>query len=226
MSETYFSSLCSLHCECVCYVCFFFQIRNYSDCACVQSRQVITPSGGNHELQVVIVKTYLNENGYALAGKCERTCGTLITFLIFLFIVTLITACAQPSAIIVTLRCVSHLSLWTIYHFSAEIVFWYQSLNVIVSIHSRHKSYCRHNSNYYVYKFWKQEIVFMFTVICIHIGPWKSRKDLLLWECSLFFLELSVRQSMFEGRQARLESSLNRNSFGQIYLGFLIIEMS
>ncbi|TTH23513.1 Solute carrier organic anion transporter family member 5A1 [Bagarius yarrelli] len=81
-------------------------IRNYSDCACVQSRQVITPSGGNHELQVVIVKTYLNENGYALAGKCERTCGTLITFLIFLFIVTLITACAQPSAIIVTLRSV------------------------------------------------------------------------------------------------------------------------
>lgn len=82
------------------------QIRNYSDCACVQSRQVITPSGGNHDLQVVIVKTYLNENGYALAGKCERTCGTLITFLIFLFIVSLITACAQPSVIIVTLRSV------------------------------------------------------------------------------------------------------------------------
>ncbi|NP_001340277.1 solute carrier organic anion transporter family member 5A1a precursor [Danio rerio] len=81
-------------------------IRNYSDCACVQSRQVITPSGGNHELQLVIVKTYLNENGFALAGKCERTCGTLITFLIFLFIVTLITACAQPSVIIVTLRSV------------------------------------------------------------------------------------------------------------------------
>lgn len=83
------------------------QIRTYSDCACVQSRQVITPSGGNHDLQVVIVKTYLNENGYALAGKCERTCGTLITFLIFLFIVTLITACAQPSVIIVTLRSAS-----------------------------------------------------------------------------------------------------------------------
>ncbi len=83
------------------------QIRNYSDCACVQSRQVITPSGGNHDLQVVIVKTYLNENGYALAGKCERTCGTLITFLIFLFIVSLITACAQPSVIIVTLRSAS-----------------------------------------------------------------------------------------------------------------------
>ncbi|XP_016419688.1 solute carrier organic anion transporter family member 5A1-like [Sinocyclocheilus rhinocerous] len=81
-------------------------IRNYSDCACVQSRQVITPSGGNHDLQVVIVKTYLNENGYALAGKCERTCGTLITFLIFLFIVILITACAQPSVIIVTLMSV------------------------------------------------------------------------------------------------------------------------
>uniref|UniRef100_A0A671K612 Solute carrier organic anion transporter family member n=1 Tax=Sinocyclocheilus anshuiensis TaxID=1608454 RepID=A0A671K612_9TELE len=46
-------------------------------------------------------------NGYALVGKCEHTCGTLITFLIFLFIVTLITACAQPSIIIVTLRSAS-----------------------------------------------------------------------------------------------------------------------
>lgn len=94
----------------------FFQIRNYSDCACVQSRQVITPFGGNHKLQVVIVKTYLNENGYAIAGKCERTCGTLITFLIFIFIVTLITACAQPSAIIVTLRYVSLYQLLTIFN--------------------------------------------------------------------------------------------------------------
>ncbi|XP_076147032.1 solute carrier organic anion transporter family member 5A1 [Alosa pseudoharengus] len=83
-------------------------IRNYTDCACVQSRQVITPpSGGQgHQLQLVIVKTYLNENGFALSGKCDRTCNTLIPFLIFLFIVTLITACAQPSAIIVTLRSV------------------------------------------------------------------------------------------------------------------------
>lgn len=83
------------------------QIRNYSDCACVQSRQVITPSSsgqGTNQLQLVIVKTYLNENGYAVSGKCDRTCSTLIPFLIFLFIVTLITACAQPSAIIVTLR--------------------------------------------------------------------------------------------------------------------------
>ena len=83
------------------------QIRNYSDCACVQSRQVITPSSsasGSNQLQLVIVKTYLNENGYAVSGKCDRTCSTLIPFLIFLFIVTLITACAQPSAIIVTLR--------------------------------------------------------------------------------------------------------------------------
>lgn len=82
-------------------------VRNYSDCACVQSRQVITPSSGGQggpQLQLVIVKTYLNENGHALSGKCERTCGTLIPFLVFLFIVTLITACAQPSAIIVTLR--------------------------------------------------------------------------------------------------------------------------
>ncbi|PWA13927.1 hypothetical protein CCH79_00018104 [Gambusia affinis] len=82
-------------------------IRNYSDCACVQSRQVITPSSGgqgSNQLQLVIVKTYLNENGYAVSGKCDRTCNTLIPFLIFLFIVTLITACAQPSAIIVTLR--------------------------------------------------------------------------------------------------------------------------
>ncbi|XP_067107424.1 solute carrier organic anion transporter family member 5A1 [Osmerus mordax] len=83
-------------------------IRNYTDCGCVQSRQVITPpSGGQgNQLQLVIVKTYLNENGFALAGKCDRTCNTLIPFLIFLFIVTLITACAQPSAIIVTLRSV------------------------------------------------------------------------------------------------------------------------
>lgn len=50
------------------------------------------------------MKTYLNENGHAMSGKCNRTCGTLIPFLVFLFIVTLITACAQPSAIIVTLR--------------------------------------------------------------------------------------------------------------------------
>ncbi|XP_066577014.1 solute carrier organic anion transporter family member 5A1 isoform X2 [Amia ocellicauda] len=83
-------------------------IKNYTDCACVQSRQVITPPTGGQrsQLRLVIVKTYLNENGYALSGKCDRTCNTLIPFLIFLFIVTLITACAQPSAIIVTLRSV------------------------------------------------------------------------------------------------------------------------
>ncbi|XP_075906478.1 solute carrier organic anion transporter family member 5A1 [Nelusetta ayraudi] len=83
-------------------------IRNYTDCGCVQSRQVITPpsSGQVNQLQLVIVKTYLNENGYAVSGKCDRTCNTLIPFLVFLFIVTLITACAQPSAIIVTLRSV------------------------------------------------------------------------------------------------------------------------
>ncbi|KAJ7413727.1 solute carrier organic anion transporter family member 5A1 [Willisornis vidua] len=80
-------------------------VRNYTECACVQSRQVITPPtvGQRSQLRLVIVKTYLNENGYAVSGKCERTCNTLIPFLIFLFIVTLITACAQPSAIIVTL---------------------------------------------------------------------------------------------------------------------------
>ncbi|XP_057713656.1 solute carrier organic anion transporter family member 5A1-like [Corythoichthys intestinalis] len=85
-------------------------VRNYSECACVQSRQVITPSSGGaggNQLQLVIVKTYLNENGHAVSGKCDRTCGTLIPFLVFLFIVTLITACAQPSAIIVTLRSVA-----------------------------------------------------------------------------------------------------------------------
>ncbi|CAB1349621.1 unnamed protein product, partial [Coregonus sp. 'balchen'] len=72
------------------------------------STGVITPpSGGQgNQLQLVIVKTYLNENGFAVSGKCDRTCNTLIPFLIFLFIVTLITACAQPSAIIVTLRSV------------------------------------------------------------------------------------------------------------------------
>ncbi|KAM8966641.1 solute carrier organic anion transporter family member 5A1 [Pelodytes ibericus] len=83
-------------------------VKNYTECACVQSRQVITPPtvGQRSQLRVVIVKTYLNENGYAVSGKCDRTCNTLIPFLIFLFIVTLITACAQPSAIIVTLRSV------------------------------------------------------------------------------------------------------------------------
>ncbi|KAF3835878.1 hypothetical protein F7725_028436 [Dissostichus mawsoni] len=64
------------------------RVRNYSDCGCVQSRQVITPSSGGqvNQLQLVIVKTYLNQNGYALSGKCDRTCNTLIPFLIFLFI--------------------------------------------------------------------------------------------------------------------------------------------
>ncbi|XP_069846997.1 solute carrier organic anion transporter family member 5A1 [Dipodomys merriami] len=83
-------------------------IRNYTECTCVQSRQVITPPtvGQHSQLHVVIVKTYLNENGYAVSGKCKRTCNTLIPFLVFLFIVTFITACAQPSAIIVTLRSV------------------------------------------------------------------------------------------------------------------------
>ncbi|XP_066036418.1 solute carrier organic anion transporter family member 5A1 [Chamaea fasciata] len=83
-------------------------VRNYTECACVQSRQVITPPtvGQRSQLRLVIVKTYLNENGYAVSGKCDRACNTLIPFLIFLFIVTLITACAQPSAVIVTLRSV------------------------------------------------------------------------------------------------------------------------
>ncbi|XP_065759195.1 solute carrier organic anion transporter family member 5A1 isoform X2 [Muntiacus reevesi] len=82
--------------------------RNYTECTCVQSRQVITPPtvGQRGQLRVVIVKTYLNENGYAVSGKCKRSCNTLIPFLVFLFIVTFITACAQPSAIIVTLRSV------------------------------------------------------------------------------------------------------------------------
>lgn len=71
---------------------------------------MITPPtvGQRSQLRVVIVKTYLNENGYAVSGKCKRTCNTLIPFLIFLFIVTFITACAQPSAIIVTLRWEQH----------------------------------------------------------------------------------------------------------------------
>ncbi|XP_064026823.1 solute carrier organic anion transporter family member 5A1 isoform X4 [Pogoniulus pusillus] len=83
-------------------------VRNYTECGCVQSRQVITGPGAGprSQLRLVILKTYLNHNGYATSGKCDRTCNTLIPFLIFLFIVTLITACAQPSAIIVTLRSV------------------------------------------------------------------------------------------------------------------------
>ncbi|XP_029409844.1 solute carrier organic anion transporter family member 5A1 isoform X3 [Nannospalax galili] len=88
-------------------------IRNYTECTCVQSRQVITPPtvGQRSQLRVVIVKTYLNENGYAVSGKCKRTCNTLIPFLVFLFIVTFITACAQPSAIIVTLSIHSYSDL-------------------------------------------------------------------------------------------------------------------
>ncbi|KAM4028486.1 solute carrier organic anion transporter family member 5A1 isoform 2-T3 [Anomaloglossus baeobatrachus] len=83
-------------------------VKNYTECACVQSRQVITTPtvGQRSQLRVVIVKTYLHEYGYAVSGKCDRTCNTLIPFLIFLFIVTFITASAQPSAIIVTLRSV------------------------------------------------------------------------------------------------------------------------
>ncbi|XP_027968784.1 solute carrier organic anion transporter family member 5A1 isoform X3 [Eumetopias jubatus] len=93
-------------------------IRNYTECTCVQSRQVITPPtvGQRSQLRVVIVKTYLNENGYAVSGKCKRACNTLIPFLIFLFIVTFITACAQPSAIIVTLSIHSYSNLlWSSY---------------------------------------------------------------------------------------------------------------
>uniref|UniRef100_A0A8C0DUS5 Solute carrier organic anion transporter family member n=1 Tax=Balaenoptera musculus TaxID=9771 RepID=A0A8C0DUS5_BALMU len=88
-------------------------IRNYTECTCVQSRQVITPPtvGQRSQLRVVIVKTYLNENGYAVSGKCKRSCNTLIPFLVFLFIVTFITACAQPSAIIVTLSVHSYSDL-------------------------------------------------------------------------------------------------------------------
>ncbi|XP_041927291.1 solute carrier organic anion transporter family member 5A1-like [Alosa sapidissima] len=83
-------------------------VRNYSDCACVQSRQVSTARGGVHGngLSVVIVETYLRGKGWAREGRCQRTCGTLLPFLSFLFIVTFITACAQPAAIIVTLRSV------------------------------------------------------------------------------------------------------------------------
>ncbi|XP_054034889.1 solute carrier organic anion transporter family member 5A1 [Dryobates pubescens] len=82
-------------------------VRNYTECGCVQSRQVIAPGAGpRSQLRLVILQTYLNHHGYATSGKCHRTCNTLIPFLIFLFIVTLITACAQPSAIIVTLRSV------------------------------------------------------------------------------------------------------------------------
>ncbi|XP_031435258.1 solute carrier organic anion transporter family member 5A1-like [Clupea harengus] len=83
-------------------------VRNYSDCACVQSRQVSTARGGvrGNGLSVVIVETFLRGKGWAREGRCQRTCGTLIPFLSFLFIVTFITACAQPAAIIVTLRSV------------------------------------------------------------------------------------------------------------------------
>ncbi|XP_032810548.2 solute carrier organic anion transporter family member 5A1-like [Petromyzon marinus] len=83
-------------------------IHNFTDCACIQSQKVIaqTESGHRGHIHLVIIKTFLHESGHALPGKCTRDCRTLVPFLIFLFIVTLITACAQPSAIIVTLRSV------------------------------------------------------------------------------------------------------------------------
>uniref|UniRef100_UPI00358F2A7B solute carrier organic anion transporter family member 5A1-like n=1 Tax=Myxine glutinosa TaxID=7769 RepID=UPI00358F2A7B len=83
-------------------------IRNFTECGCVQSRKVVAQTEGSHrgQIRLVIIKTFLHENGHALPGRCVQDCNTLVPFLIFLFIVTLITACAQPSAIIVTLRSV------------------------------------------------------------------------------------------------------------------------
>uniref|UniRef100_A0A8C0AU35 Solute carrier organic anion transporter family member 5A1 n=1 Tax=Buteo japonicus TaxID=224669 RepID=A0A8C0AU35_9AVES len=76
-------------------------------------------NGGNHStgLRLVIVKTYLNENGYAVSGKCDRTCNTLIPFLIFLFIVTLITACAQPSKFSTYTVWLRHIVSLDIFHY-------------------------------------------------------------------------------------------------------------
>uniref|UniRef100_A0A8C4QHT3 Solute carrier organic anion transporter family member n=1 Tax=Eptatretus burgeri TaxID=7764 RepID=A0A8C4QHT3_EPTBU len=83
-------------------------IQNFTDCGCVQSRKVVAQTEGSHrgQIRLVIIKTFLHDNGHALQGRCVQDCNTLVPFLIFLFIVTLITACAQPSAIIVTLRSV------------------------------------------------------------------------------------------------------------------------
>uniref|UniRef100_A0A663MY34 Solute carrier organic anion transporter family member 5A1 n=1 Tax=Athene cunicularia TaxID=194338 RepID=A0A663MY34_ATHCN len=58
-------------------------------------------NGGNHStgLRLVIVKTYLNENGYAVSGKCDRTCNTLIPFLIFLFIFSMFYISCENSSV-------------------------------------------------------------------------------------------------------------------------------
>ncbi|XP_078722734.1 solute carrier organic anion transporter family member 5A1 [Lampetra fluviatilis] len=93
---------------------------NFTECTCVQSQEVVAavatavataavsaPSGGGAVpglAGLFIVRTNLHSAGFAAPGKCRKECGTLAPFLVFLFAVTLITVCAQPSAIIVTLR--------------------------------------------------------------------------------------------------------------------------
>uniref|UniRef100_A0A673MFY4 Solute carrier organic anion transporter family member 5A1-like n=1 Tax=Sinocyclocheilus rhinocerous TaxID=307959 RepID=A0A673MFY4_9TELE len=47
---------------------------------------------GNDSTGVSHTACLSGDNGFAVSGKCDRTCNTLIPFLIFLFIVTLITA--------------------------------------------------------------------------------------------------------------------------------------
>nr|XP_032815412.1 solute carrier organic anion transporter family member 5A1-like [Petromyzon marinus] len=93
---------------------------NFTECTCVQSQEVVAAvatamataavsasSGGGAVpglAGLFIVRTNLHSAGFATPGKCRKECGTLAPFLVFLFAVTLITVCAQPSAIIVTLR--------------------------------------------------------------------------------------------------------------------------
>ncbi|XP_035659491.1 solute carrier organic anion transporter family member 5A1-like [Branchiostoma floridae] len=75
---------------------------NYTDCSCVAVVSVETINTKKYRIE----EQKLRYGGHVITGKCHRDCGTLAPFLVFLFIVTFITCCAQVPAMMVTLRSV------------------------------------------------------------------------------------------------------------------------